>query len=104
MDNSICYELRVISSATGSSAKCYSPKVFPSFKTSPELSFSRKNARSHVAKTLRNFCSAEHIQLLPRPAYSPYMSTIEHVSNFVGRRLARDLRPAASKDEHSKSA
>ncbi|GFW68363.1 transposable element Tcb2 transposase [Trichonephila clavipes] len=32
-------------------------------------------------------------------AYSPDMSTIEHVWDLVGRRLARDPRPAASKDE-----
>ncbi|GFV55274.1 hypothetical protein TNCV_5010211 [Trichonephila clavipes] len=35
------------------------------------------------------------MQLLLWPAYSP----IEHVWDFVGQRLARDLRPTASKDE-----
>ncbi|GFV91112.1 transposable element Tcb1 transposase [Trichonephila clavipes] len=39
------------------------------------------------------------MQLLPWPAYSPDMSPIEHVWDLVGRRLARDPRPAASKDE-----
>ncbi|GFU73640.1 transposable element Tcb1 transposase [Trichonephila clavipes] len=39
------------------------------------------------------------MQLLPWPAYSPDMSPIEHVLNLVGWRLARDLRPAASRDE-----
>ncbi|GFT95987.1 transposable element Tcb1 transposase [Trichonephila clavipes] len=57
------------------------------------------NARSHVAKTVRDFCSAQHMQLLPWPAYSPDMSPIVHVWDFVGRRLARDPFPAASKDE-----
>ncbi|GFX98710.1 transposable element Tcb1 transposase [Trichonephila clavipes] len=33
------------------------------------------------------------------PAYSPDMSPIEHVWDLVGRRLSRDPRPAASKDE-----
>ncbi|GFT72536.1 uncharacterized protein TNCV_973981 [Trichonephila clavipes] len=37
----ICYELRVISIATGTSVKCYSPKSFPSFQASLELSFIR---------------------------------------------------------------
>ncbi|GFT62524.1 transposable element Tcb1 transposase [Trichonephila clavipes] len=41
------------------------------------------------------------MQLLPWPAYSPYMSSIQHVWDLVGRRLACDLRPAASKDELS---
>ncbi|GFU84301.1 hypothetical protein TNCV_1251941 [Trichonephila clavipes] len=38
------------------------------------------------------------MQLLPWPTYSPDMSPIEHVWNLVGRRLARDPRPVASKD------
>ncbi|GFV28846.1 hypothetical protein TNCV_4050941 [Trichonephila clavipes] len=57
------------------------------------------NAHSHVAKTVRDLCSPQHMQLLPWPAYSPNMSPIENVWDLVGRRLARDSRPAASKDE-----
>ncbi|GFV20072.1 transposable element Tcb1 transposase [Trichonephila clavipes] len=57
------------------------------------------NARPQVAKTVRDFCSAQHIQLLPWPAYSPDMSPIEYVWDSVGRRLARDPRPADSKGE-----
>ncbi|GFW26020.1 transposable element Tc1 transposase [Trichonephila clavipes] len=43
--------------------------------------------------------AAEHMQLLPWPAYSPDMSHIEHVWDLVGRRRACDPKPAASKDE-----
>ncbi|GFW80556.1 hypothetical protein TNCV_2416581 [Trichonephila clavipes] len=57
------------------------------------------NARPHVEKTVRDFCLAQQVQLLPWPAYSPNMSTIGHVWDLVGRRLAGDPRPAASKDE-----
>ncbi|GFT43423.1 putative transposase [Trichonephila clavipes] len=39
------------------------------------------------------------MQLFAWPAYSPDMSPIEHVCDLVGRCLARDLRPATSKDE-----
>ncbi|GFV08460.1 transposable element Tcb1 transposase [Trichonephila clavipes] len=39
------------------------------------------------------------MQLLPWPAHSPDMSPIQHVCDLVGRRLARDPRPTASKDE-----
>ncbi|GFT19465.1 hypothetical protein TNCV_2533701 [Trichonephila clavipes] len=42
---------------------------------------------------------AQYMQLLPRPAYSPDMSPIKHVWDLVGRCLARDPCPAASKDE-----
>ncbi|GFY09753.1 transposable element Tcb1 transposase [Trichonephila clavipes] len=41
----------------------------------------------------------QHMQLLPWTAYSPDMSTVEHVWDLVGRHLARDPRPAASKDK-----
>ncbi|GFY08357.1 transposable element Tcb2 transposase [Trichonephila clavipes] len=61
--------------------------------------FKQDNARPHVSKTVRDFYSVQHMQLLPWPAYSPDMSPIEHVWNLVGWRLARDPRPAASKDE-----
>ncbi|GFV02536.1 transposable element Tcb1 transposase [Trichonephila clavipes] len=37
--------------------------------------------------------------LLLWPAYSPDVSSLDNVWDLVGRRLARDLRPAASKDE-----
>ncbi|GFU71337.1 transposable element Tc1 transposase [Trichonephila clavipes] len=97
MDDPICYELRVISIATGSSVMCYNPKSFPSIKASSELSFSN-NALPHVAKTVRDFCSTQHIQLFPRPAHSSDMSPIEHEWDLVGRRLARVPHPAASKD------
>ncbi|GFY06215.1 transposable element Tc1 transposase [Trichonephila clavipes] len=46
-----------------------------------------------------SIATAQHMQLFPWPAYSPDMSPIEHVWNLVGRRFARDPRPAASKDE-----
>ncbi|GFV29075.1 transposable element Tcb2 transposase [Trichonephila clavipes] len=65
----------------------------------PGAIFHQDNARSHVAKTVRDFYSARHMQLLPWPAYSPDMSPIEHVLDLVCRRLARDAFPAASKDE-----
>ncbi|PRD35979.1 UNVERIFIED_CONTAM: tc1a [Trichonephila clavipes] len=57
------------------------------------------NASPHVTKTIRDFCSSQHMQLLPWPAYSPDMTPIEHVWDLLGRRLARDPRPAISKDD-----
>ncbi|GFV62948.1 hypothetical protein TNCV_4410121 [Trichonephila clavipes] len=57
------------------------------------------NARPHVAKTVRDICSAQHMQLLPWPAYSLEMPPIEHVWDSVSWHLALDLHPAASKDE-----
>ncbi|GFW77701.1 transposable element Tcb2 transposase [Trichonephila clavipes] len=41
--------------------------------------------------------TAQHMQLLPWPAYLPDMSPIKHVWDLIGRCLARDTRPTASK-------
>ncbi|GFW94422.1 hypothetical protein TNCV_2701431 [Trichonephila clavipes] len=61
--------------------------------------FHQDNARPHVAKTVRDFCSAQYKQFLPWPAVSLDMSPIGYVWDLVGRRLARNPRPAASKDK-----
>ncbi|GFV90004.1 transposable element Tcb2 transposase [Trichonephila clavipes] len=64
-----------------------------------EAIFQQDNARLHVVKTVRDFGSAQHIQLLPWPAYSPDMSPIDHMWDLEGRRLVRNQRPAASENE-----
>ncbi|GFX10405.1 hypothetical protein TNCV_1868001 [Trichonephila clavipes] len=61
--------------------------------------FQQDNACPHVAKTVRDFCSPHHKQLLPWNAYPPGMSPIVHVWDLVIRCLARNQRPAATKDE-----
>ncbi|GFV60768.1 hypothetical protein TNCV_1780721 [Trichonephila clavipes] len=49
--------------------------------------------------TLRGLYSSQHMQIFPSSAYSSDMSPIEHEWDLVGRHLARDPRPAGSKDE-----
>ncbi|GFT02477.1 transposable element Tc1 transposase [Trichonephila clavipes] len=41
--------------------------------------FQQDYANPHVVKTVRYLCSAQSIQLLPWPTYSPDISLIEHV-------------------------
>ncbi|GFV28688.1 transposable element Tc1 transposase [Trichonephila clavipes] len=55
------------------------PEVVSFLQGIPGAVFQQDNACPHVAKTVRDFCSAQHIQLLILPAYSPDMSPIEHV-------------------------
>ncbi|GFW35680.1 transposable element Tcb2 transposase [Trichonephila clavipes] len=74
-------------------------EVVPFLQNIPGSIFQQDNPRLHVAKTVRDFCSARHMQLLPWPAYSPDTSPVEHVWDLVVRRLSRDPRPAASKGE-----
>ncbi|GFX62330.1 transposable element Tcb1 transposase [Trichonephila clavipes] len=75
------------------------PEVVPFLEGIPGAIFQQDNARLHVAKTVPDFCSAQRMQLLSWPAYSQDMSPIEYVWDLIGRCLARDPRPAASKDE-----
>ncbi|GFV23158.1 transposable element Tcb2 transposase [Trichonephila clavipes] len=79
--------------------KVLHPEVVSFLQSIPGATFQQNNTHPHVAKTVREFCSAHHMQLLPWPAYLPVMSPIEHVRDLVGRRLARDPLPAASKDK-----
>ncbi|GFW72285.1 hypothetical protein TNCV_703221 [Trichonephila clavipes] len=51
------------------------------------------NARLHVAKTVRDFCPAQHMPLLPWLAYWSDMSPIEHLCDLIDRRLAGDSHP-----------
>ena len=48
MEDPICYELRVISLATGTSGKCYSPKSFPFFIVSQEPDMETKGCTIHL--------------------------------------------------------
>ncbi|GFX66590.1 hypothetical protein TNCV_1795011 [Trichonephila clavipes] len=59
----------------------------------PGAIFQQDKARLHTTKSVRDFCSAQYVHLLPWPAYSPDLSPIEHVWDLVGRPSA------ASKDE-----
>ena len=45
--------------------------------------FPQDEARPDVAITGRDFSLAEHKQLLPRPAYSPDISPIEHAGTWM---------------------
>ncbi|GFT10944.1 transposable element Tcb2 transposase [Trichonephila clavipes] len=74
-------------------------QVIPFLQDIPRPIFQQVNERPHVAKTVRNFCSAQHMQLLPWPAYLPDRLPIEHVWDLVRKLLARFLHPAASKVE-----
>ena len=74
-------------------------EVAPFLQGTLGTAFQQDNARPHVAKTVRDFCSAQHFHHLPCPANSPDMLPNERVCDLVGRRLDRDPRLAASKDE-----
>ena len=75
------------------------PQAIPFLQGLPGAVFQQDNARPHVARTVKSYLDSQQVQLLPWPAYSPDLSPIEHVWDFVGQCLTRDPRPVASTDE-----
>ena len=53
--------------------------IVVSFIRHHHLMFQNDNAWPHVAKICTQFLEAVNVPVLPWPAYSPYMSPIEHV-------------------------
>ncbi|GFX71940.1 transposable element Tc1 transposase [Trichonephila clavipes] len=57
----------------------FQSEVVPFLQGIPGAIFQQDNAQPHVANTVRDICSAQHMQLLPWPAYSTDMLPIKHV-------------------------
>lgn len=49
--------------------------------------FQDDNARPHRARIVRDFIEAESIETFPWPSMSPDMNLIEHVWDFIGRKI-----------------
>ena len=55
------------------------PEVVPFLQSVPGAIFQQDNARPDVAKNVREFCLAQHMQLLSWTAYSPNMLPVEYM-------------------------
>jgi transposase len=49
--------------------------------------FMDDNARPHRARIVQHFLQQEAVQTIPWPAMSPDMNPIEHVRDFIGRKI-----------------
>ena len=45
------------------------------------------NARPHVARICRHFLNRNNVNVLPWPAVSPDMNPIEHICEYLGRKV-----------------
>ncbi len=70
--------------------KILRPIVVP-FIHDHHLMLQHDNARPHVARICTQFLEAENIPVLAWPAYSPDMSSIEHVWDALDRRIRRHI-------------
>jgi len=80
--------------------ECLIPEVLP-MRQLMESRFvlMQDNARAHSAVITRNFLRDNDIEVLQHPAISLDLNPIEHVWDFMGRRLRRLQRPPRNMQE-----
>ena len=80
--------------------KILRPIVVP-FICRHHFMFQHDNAGSHVTRICIAFLEAENVPVLPCPAYSPDMSTIEHVWDALDRRVQKRVPVPATIQQHT---
>ena len=63
------------------------PEVVPFLQRHGPAILMHDNVRLHVARICRQFLNRNNVNVLPWPAVSPDMNPIEHISDYLGRKV-----------------
>ena len=74
------------------------PIVVP-FVQRHNVTFQHDNARPHVARICQANLANSNVNVLPRPAFSPDLSPIEHLCDVLDRRVGKRQSQPTSHDE-----
>ncbi|GFX92142.1 transposable element Tcb1 transposase [Trichonephila clavipes] len=84
---------------TGPAPGIMEPVALPNLQGLATTIFLQDNKRPHVAHIVQRFFVNHQIELLPWPAHSSDLSTIENMCSMVGQRLTHITPPAATPDQ-----
>ena len=78
------------------------PRVVPHFDNhalADRPMFMDENARPHKARIVQHFLQQEAVQTIPWPAMSSDMNPLEHVWDFIGRKINQHIPKCKNIDE-----
>ena len=73
--------------AQGYTNQILQPEAVPFVQRHGPAILMHDNARPHVSRTCRQFLNRNNVNVLPWPAVSPDMNPIEHIWDYLGKKI-----------------